>query len=301
MTSPGLPTPPQLILLSSPKWKDYALLDSGGGMKLEQFGPYRLVRPEAEAFWQPALTAKEWQSAVAEFQPSAEENGGHWIVRKPLPERWAMEYGGLKFYLQLSGSRHVGVFPEQASGWDWIAAQVQGAGRPVQVLNLFGYTGLATLAAAAAGAQVTHVDASRKVVTWARENQSLSGLSERPVRWIVDDALKFVEREVRRGSHYEGLILDPPKFGRGPKGEVWEFYKLIPELLKGCRQVLAERPRFVLLTAYAVKASALTLYYAVEEMMHGCHGQTSAGEIVIFEKSAARFLSTAVFARWNEG
>ncbi len=292
---------PQLQLLSSPDWKDYALLDSGGGMKLEQFGPYRLVRPEAEAIWLPALPEKEWKAAAAEFQPSPEENGGHWQQRKTLPERWSMDYGGLKFYLQLSGSRHVGVFPEQANGWDWIEKQIQSAGRAVRVLNLFGYTGMATLAAARSGAQVTHVDASRKVVTWARENQALSGLSERPVRWIVDDALKFVEREARRGSRFEGLILDPPKFGRGPKGEVWEFYKLIPELLKACRQVLAEKPRFVLLTAYAVKASALTLYYAVDEMMSGCKGQTSAGEIVLTEKSAGRHLSTAIFARWNEG
>ncbi len=292
---------PQLQLLSSPDWKDYALLDSGGGMKLEQFGPYRLVRPEAEAIWLPALPEKEWKAAAAEFQPSPEENGGHWQQRKTLPERWSMDYGGLKFYLQLSGSRHVGVFPEQANGWDWIEKQIQSAGRAVRVLNLFGYTGMATLAAARSGAQVTHVDASRKVVTWARENQALSGLSERPVRWIVDDALKFVEREARRGSRFEGLILDPPKFGRGPKGEVWEFYKLIPELLNACRQVLAEKPRFVLLTAYAVKASALTLYYAVDEMMSGCKGQTSAGEIVLTEKSAGRHLSTAIFARWNEG
>ncbi len=292
--------PPELSLLSSPNWKDYALLDSGGGLKLEQFGPYRLIRPEAEAIWQPALPEKEWRSAAAEFQPSPEENGGHWSQRKALPERWNLDYGGLKFYLQLSASRHVGVFPEQANGWDWIEEQIQSAGRTMRVLNLFGYTGLATLAAARSGAQVTHVDASRKVVTWARENQALSGLSERPVRWIVDDALKFVEREARRGSRFEGLILDPPKFGRGPRGEVWEFYKLIPELLKACRQVLAEKPRFVLLTAYAVKASALTLYYAVEEMMSGCKGQTSAGEIVLTEKSAGRYLSTAIFARWNE-
>ncbi len=301
MTSSGQRILPSLILLASPKWKDYTLLDSGGGLKLEQFGSHRLVRPEAEAFWQPALPENEWLSAAAEFQPSPEENGGHWVVRKPLPDRWKIEYGALKIYLQLGGSRHLGVFPEQASGWDWIAEQIQSAGRPVRVLNLFGYTGLATLAAAQAGAQVTHVDASRKVVSWARENQALSGLSERPVRWIVDDALKFVEREARRGSRYEGLILDPPKFGRGPKGEVWEFYRLISELLQACRQVLADRPRFVLLTAYAVKASALTLYYAVEEMMHGCHGQTSAGEIVLSEKSAGRFLSTAIFARWSEG
>lgn len=291
---------PNLLLLSSPEWKDYALLDSGGGMKMEQFGPYRLVRPEAEAIWKPALPDKEWAAAAAEFQPSSEENGGHWQVRKPMPEHWSMEYHGLKFYLQLSASRHVGVFPEQASGWDWIAQQVQTANRPVRVLNLFGYTGLASLAAAQAGAQVTHVDASRKVISWARDNQGLSNLAEKPIRWIIDDALKFVEREVRRSAEYDGLILDPPKFGRGPKGEVWEFYKLIPTLLQACRQILSDRPRFVLLTAYAVKASALTLYYAMQEMMAGCIGQTSAGEIVLDEKSAGRHLSTAIFARWNE-
>ena len=295
------PSPsPQLLLLSSTEWKDYALLDSGSGLKLEQFGPYRLVRPEAEAIWKPALPEKEWKAAAAEFQPSSEENGGHWEMRKALPERWSMEYHGLRFYVQLSASRHVGVFPEQASGWDWITHQVQTADRPVRVLNLFGYTGLASLAAARAGASVTHIDASRKVITWARDNQGLSALSEKPIRWIIDDALKFVEREARRSTQYEGLILDPPKFGRGPKGEVWEFYKLIPELLHACRQVLSDRPRFVLLTAYAVKASSLTLYYAMQEMMAGCGGQTGAGEIVLDEKSAGRRLSTAIFARWNE-
>jgi len=268
-------------------------------MKLEQFGPHRLVRPEAEAIWKPALPEREWQAAAAEFKPAPEENGGHWQARKPLPERWTLEYHGLKCSVQLSNSRHVGVFPEQASGWDWIESQVKRAGRPVRVLNLFGYTGLASLAAAQAGAQVTHVDASRKVVTWARENQALSNLADKPVRWIVDDALKFVEREARRGSQYEGLVLDPPKFGRGPKGEVWEFYKLIPELLGACCQVLSKQPLFVLLTAYAVKASALTLYYAVDEMMAGFKGQTGAGEIVLAEKSAGRRLSTAIFGRWS--
>ena len=190
---------PDLVLLASTDWKDYTLLDSGGGMKLEQFGPYRLVRPEAEAIWQPALPAREWQSAAAEFKPSPEENGGHWDVRKTMPERWSLEYHGLRCSIQLSNSRHVGIFPEQASGWDWIGEQVRKAGRPVRILNLFGYTGLATLAAASAGAQVTHVDASRKVIAWGRENQDLSGLAEKPIRWIVDDALKFVERESPAG------------------------------------------------------------------------------------------------------
>jgi 23S rRNA (cytosine1962-C5)-methyltransferase len=298
---PTTPSFPQLIILTCPGWKDYALLDSGNGAKLERFGNYRLVRPEAEAIWQPALPDKDWQAASAIFRPSPEENGGHWEARQSLPERWPLDYNGLKFYVQTSASRHLGAFPEQSVGWDWIEQQIEMARRPLRVLNLFGYTGLASLAAARAGANVTHLDASRKVVTWASDNLKLSGLTDRPVRWIVDDALKFVQREARRGTTYDGLILDPPKFGRGPKGEVWEFYKLIPELLSTCRQVLSPQPRFVLLTAYAVKASALTLHTAVSEMMSGKFGKVEAGELALVEQSAGRLLSTAIFARWSEG
>lgn len=289
---------PQLLILTSPAWKDYALLDSGGGMKLERYGVYTLVRPEAEAIWKPALPESDWKAAHAVFYPAPEENGGHWQKNREIPERWSLEYQGLKFWTMTSASRHVGVFPEQASGWDWMAQQIAAAKRPVRVLNLFGYTGLATLAAARAGAQVTHVDASPKVIAWARQNQELSGLVEKPVRWMVDDALKFVQREARRQSLYDGIILDPPKFGRGPKGEVWEFYKLIPELLEACRAVLTAKPRFILLTAYAVKASALTLHAAVTEMTLGLGGKVEAGEIALQEKSAGRLLSTAIFARW---
>jgi len=194
---------------------------------------------------------------------------------------------------------------------DWhycyvLSGSIQYHHRPVgskakpKVLNLFGYTGLASLAAARSGAVVTHLDASRKVVTWANENQTLSGLADLPIRWIIDDALKFVQREVRRGSKYQGIILDPPKFGRGPKGEVWEFYKLIPGLLKACQQILDPDPLFIQLTAYAVKASAATLFYAVDEMMHAFHGLTACGEIGLREKSANRFLSTAIYARWSK-
>jgi 23S rRNA (cytosine1962-C5)-methyltransferase len=290
---------PSLTILTCPGWKDYQLLDSGNGLKLERFGSYRLVRPEAEAIWHPALPDQDWQAADAIFRPSSEENGGHWETHRSLPERWQMDYRGLQFYIQASTSRHLGVFPEQSVGWDWIENQIAVARRPVRVLNLFGYTGLATLAAARAGAQVTHLDASRKVVTWANENLKLSDLGDRPVRWIVDDALKFVQREARRGSTYDGIILDPPKFGRGPKGEVWEFYKLIPELLSACRQVLSNNPRFILLTAYAVKASALTLYTAVQEMMSGFKGSLEVGELALKEHSAGRLLSTAIFARWS--
>lgn len=275
------------------------LLDSGNGCKLERFGPYRLVRPEAEAMWQASLPAGEWQQIDGRFVATPEENGGHWESSKRLPESWLIRYKHLRMRVQTTASRHVGLFPEQAAHWDWIHSQVKRSAQPVQVLNLFGYTGLATLAAATAGASVTHIDASRKAVAWARENQELSGLAGKPIRWIVDDALKFVQRESRRGVHYEGIILDPPKFGRGPKGEVWEFYKLISELLHSCERILSPHPLFVVITAYAVKASALTLYYAMEELMSEWKGRVEAGEIALEEQSARRLLSTAIFARWS--
>jgi 23S rRNA (cytosine1962-C5)-methyltransferase len=293
------PPIPTISLLTSSNWQDYELLDSGSGQKLERYGPYRFLRPEPEAVWLPALPEKEWKRVDAIFRPSPEENGGHWdILNKSLQPRWTMRYNGLQFYVQTTASRHLGVFPEQAAQWEWIGERIRAAKRPVSVLNLFGYTGLASLAAAEAGARVTHVDASKKVVTWAHENLQLSGLGEDRVRWIVDDAVKFVQRDGRRGTQYDGIILDPPKFGRGPKGEVWEFYALLPELLESCRQVLGPRPLFVVLTAYAVKASSVTLLQAVQEMMAKYKGIATAGEVTLVEKSAGRLLSLAVYARW---
>jgi 23S rRNA (cytosine1962-C5)-methyltransferase len=290
---------PPFEFLAAHNWTDYALVDSGDGSKLEQFGPYRLIRPEPEAVWQPALPHSEWQKAAATYKPSPEENGGHWEYARKLPERWQMTYQDLRFWVQTSSSRHLGVFPEQACQWDWADQVIQKSASHPKVLNLFGYSGLATLAAARSGAQVTHLDASRKVVTWANDNQALSGLKDLPIRWIIDDALKFVQREARRGSRYQGIILDPPKFGRGPKGEVWEFYKLIPNLLQACQQILDPHPLFVQMTAYAVKASAATLYYAMEEIMRPYSGVTHCGEIGLREQSAGRFLSTAIYARWT--
>jgi 23S rRNA (cytosine1962-C5)-methyltransferase len=225
--------------------------------------------------------------------------GGNWHFRKPVESAWPMAYGNLKFSAQMSSSRHVGVFPEQAVHWDWMAGLIQGAGRPIRVLNLFGYTGLASLVAASDGAQVTHVDASKKSVSWARENQTLSGLEHRPVRWILDDALKFVQRDARRDTRYDGILLDPPKFGRGPKGEVWECFEMLPTLLDACRNVLTPRPLFVVLTAYAIRASALSIYYALNEIVAGMGGAITTGELVTVEKSAGRVLSNAIFARWS--
>jgi len=296
--------------LESPRWTDYALLDSGDGLKLERFGKYVFVRPESQAMWKRSLDA-EWKQAHAVFVPTGEESGGHWDFKKKVEERWEMQYpltpgpspegrgGSLRFWAMTTPGRHLGVFPEVAAHWDWFSALIAQAKREVNVLNLFGYTGLASLAAAAAGAKVTHVDASKKSVGWARENQALSNLTEKPIRWIVDDASKFVQREARRGVKYDGIILDPPKFGRGPKGEVWEVYKSLPDLLQACRECLSNDPLFVVTTVYAVRASAIHLAQALDEMMTGFDGKVESGELVTREQSAGRLLSQAVYARWE--
>jgi 23S rRNA (cytosine1962-C5)-methyltransferase len=303
-------TSQSFTLLESARWKDYALLDSGDGLKLERFGKYIFVRPESQAMWK-RLLVNEWKQAHAVFQPTGEESGGHWDFRKKVEERWEMRYpltpspspigrGELRFWAMTTPGRHLGVFPEVAAHWDWFRDLIAQSKREINVLNLFVYTGLATLAAAAAGARVTHVDASKKSVSWARENQGLSNLTDKPIRWIVDDALKFVQREARRGVKYDGIILDPPKFGRGPKGEVWEVYKSLPNLLEACRGCLSEDPLFVVVTVYAVRASAIHIAQALDEMMKDYKGKVESGELVTREQSAGRLLSQAVYARWEQ-
>lgn len=295
-------------LLEASHWTDYALLDSGDGLKLERFGKYIFVRPESQAMWKRSLDA-EWKQAHAVFQPTGEESGGHWDFKKKIDEKWEMRYvldpsiiemGELKFWAMTTPGRHLGVFPEVAAHWDWFSGLIAGSKREISVLNLFGYTGLASLAAAAARAKVTHVDASKKSVNWARENQALSNLTEKPIRWIVDDALKFVQREARRGVKYDGIILDPPKFGRGPKGEVWEVYKSLPNLLEACRVCLSNNPLFLVTTIYAVRASAIHVAQAMEDMMSGFGGKIEMGELVTREQSGGRLLSQAVYARWDK-
>ncbi|MEK6753121.1 MAG: class I SAM-dependent methyltransferase [Chloroflexota bacterium] len=292
-------TSPTFTLLEADDWRDYELLDSGDGQKLERFGKYIFSRPESQAMWSRALPASEWNNAHAMFQPSGEESGGHWDFKKKVDEKWMMTYGDLKFWAMTTPGRHLGVFPEVASHWDFMADAVRKAGHQPNILNLFGYTGLASLAAAAAGAQVTHVDASKKSVSWARENQELSGLKEKPIRWVVEDAIKYVQREEKRGVKYDGIILDPPKFGRGPKGEIWEVYKSLPNLLDMCRACLSDSPLFVIVTVYAVRASAIHVAQAVDEMMKKFKGDVDSGELVTREKSANRLLSQAVYARWS--
>ena len=324
-------------LLEATRWNDYELLDSGDGLKLERFGKYVFERPESQALWRRALPQKDWDAAHAVFEPTGEESGGHWNFKKKVEEKWVMTYplqlppsvppntpgiwgeerkGALKFYVMTTPGRHLGVFPETASHWDLITDCVRQnsfcvsehgqdkscsteADSPPNILNLFGYTGLASLAAASEGARVTHVDASKKSVTWARENQELSALSAAPIRWIVEDALKYVQREAKRGVKYDGIILDPPKFGRGPKGEVWEVYKSLPTLLDACRACLSDHPLFFIVTLYAARASAIHIAQALDELTRKYKGTMDSGELVTREKSAGRLISQAVYARWR--
>jgi 23S rRNA (cytosine1962-C5)-methyltransferase len=287
----------------TPEWAEYELLDSGEGKKLERFGEYVLLRPEPQARWAAALPAGRWQTADGEYVKAANGRRGDWKFRKPIPARWEMRRGNLRFWVQPAPSGHVGVFPDQACHWDWIAEATRRAARPVKVLSLFGHTGLATLAAAAAGAEVTHVDASRKAVAWARENQSLSKLSERPIRWVVEDALTFVRREVRRGNQYDAMMIDPPKFGRGPGGEMWKLEESLPELLGACGKVLSASPVFILVNVYTtvltrgrIEKEAEALRGWLKEILSGFRATITAGELAL-EDGARRRISASAFAR----
>jgi 23S rRNA (cytosine1962-C5)-methyltransferase len=284
------------------EWTEYELLDSGGGKKLERLGEFTLVRPEPQARWSSALPTRQWEAADAEFTKTKGQQG-QWKFRERLPKRWAMQRKSLKFWVQPAPSGHVGVFPDQAAHWDWIAETTQLAQAPIKALCLFGHTGLATLAAAAAGAEVTHVDASRKALALARENQSLSRLSERPIRWIVEDAMTFVRREARRRNQYDALILDPPRFGRGPDGQIWKLQDSLPELLAACAKLLSKQPAFVLLNVYITVLTQGRIEKETEELRHYLAEALklfrltiSAGELGL-EDAAHRRVSTSVFAR----
>jgi 23S rRNA (cytosine1962-C5)-methyltransferase len=250
--------------------------------------------------WQPMLPEKIWKGAHAVFHGGDDdESGSKWEFKKNVPSQWQMEYKQIVFWAEATPFRHLGVFPEHATQWDWMTAQIKSAGRPTRILNLFAYTGLSTLALAQAGAQVTHVDASKKVIGWARDNQALSKLEDSPIRWIVDDALKFTQREARREVKYDALVIDPPKFGRGPKGEIWKLHESLPVLLEACREILSENPIFVVLTTYAVKISPLSLHYLLDDLLTKHDGKIEVGEMALREKSVGRLLSTAAFGRWS--
>lgn len=328
-------------VLTTKGWEDYALLDSGGGKRLERFGSYVLVRPDPQCIWSPTLPAADWEKADAVFEKKSDGKEG-WIRKSAVPERWLMKYKDLSFYAKLSPFKHTGVFPEQHLMWDWMSSVILparlsggsanegshkidsslsvqndekeiaalpsiarhenntkelGTKHQINVLNLFGYTGIASLAAAVAGAKVTHVDASHPTIGWARENQEASGLTDKPIRWIPDDCVKFVAREVKRGVRYDGIIMDPPIFGHGPDGERWEFFDSFPHLLTLCKQVLTEKPLFIIINAYAISASSIMLENILQDTMRELGGEIESGELALEEESG-RLLSTGIFARW---
>lgn len=293
------------LILESQGAGDFHLIDSGAGEKLEQYGPYRVVRPEGQALWPKALPAHVWERADAIFTGDTDEDGmGRWrFPREALGETWPLSLLGVDFLGRFTSFRHVGVFPEQIAHWSWMKERIETAGRPLKVLNLFGYTGVASLVAAAAGAEVTHVDASKKAIGWARENQSLSRLDKAPIRWICDDAMKFIQREERRGHRYDIILTDPPKFGRGPNGEVWHLFEHLPLMLDICRELLAPKALGLVLTAYSIRASFYSIHELMRETMRGKGGLVESGELVIREagldgKTPGRALSTSLFSRW---
>ncbi|MDP9102459.1 MAG: class I SAM-dependent methyltransferase [Pseudomonadota bacterium] len=292
---------PEPAVARTRAWADYALLDSGGGRKLERYGQITVVRPEPQCWWSPRLSETAWAKADAVFDPtpSDDEDAGRWKTAKALPETWPLAWGEARFLARLTPFRHLGFFPEQAANWAYLTERLKALPGEKRVLNLFGYTGVASLAAAAAGASVTHVDASKKSVGYARENATLAGLDDRPIRWIVEDARRYVQREVKRGSRYEAIILDPPKYGRGPTGEVWRLFEDLPGLLTDCAALLSNDADTLLLNAYAARISGLSLAHLMAEATAGRGGRIDWGELALVEEGAdAREIGLSFFARW---
>ncbi len=287
----------QLQTIIGEPWADYGLLDSGNGRKLERYGAYRFIRPEPQAMWAPA---EEGWTAAGEFLPASDEDGGgRWYYDQPVPrEGWPLDWREVSFQASCTPFRHLGFFPDMAPVWDWGRGRLTGMDAP-QFLNLFGYTGVGTLALAAAGAHCVHVDASKKSVAQARENAALSGMGERPIRWIVDDAARFVAREARRGRRYDGILLDPPKYGRGPDGEIWRLEEDLPGLIAGCRALLDSESRFLFLTVYAVRMSALAIGELVRAQFASLPGRVECGELAVREEARGLLLPTAIWARWS--
>ena len=298
------------LILYPSKWNDYSLIDSGYGRKLERFGPYMFSRPEPQALWSQNLSKKIWDNATGAFLSSSaledKDEGGKWSLKENIPERWEMSYENIKFYAMPTAFRHLGFFPDQSPHWIWAAQKIKkfilntSTPNTPKILNLFGYSGLASLHAASNGASITHVDASKKAISFAFENRNLSSFSNLPIKYLTDDALKFVNREIRRENRYDAIILDPPKYGRGPNGEKWELQKDLPILLNLLPQILSKNPLFVILNSYAIRSSYSSLHYALREVMTTYKGKVESGEISIFEdQDNPREISTAIFARWE--
>jgi 23S rRNA (cytosine1962-C5)-methyltransferase len=282
-----------LTTLVAEPWADWGLVDSGDGRKLERYGPVTVARPEPQAMWAPASAG--WDPDASFVPGSDEEGGGRWVEHRPVPREWELSRGTVKFHASLTPFRHLAFFPDMAPQWDWMRERSEGA----DLLNLFGYTGVGTLLLSDAGARLVHVDASKKSVEGGKANAALSGMADRPIRWIVDDARKFTAREVRRGRRYDGILLDPPKFGRGPEGEVWRLEEDLAPLLADCRTLLDADSRFLVLTVYAVRMSALAIGELVRQTLGDLGGEVDVGEMAVREEARGLLLPTAIFARWS--
>ena len=291
----------KLDTLVAGPWRDYGLVDCGHGRKLERYGRYRFIRPEPQALWAPA--SAEWDADGAFIPGSDEEGGGRWQFARPVPrEGWELGWEEVRFRAQCTPFRHLAFFPDMAPQWAWMRERLgpsTGSGQAAEALNLFGYTGVGTLAMSATGARLTHVDASKKSVEAGKANAALSGMSDRPIRWLVDDAAKFTAREVRRGRRYDGIILDPPKFGRGPDGEVWRLEEGLPGLIADCRKLLDADSRFLVLTVYAVRMSALAIGELLNQALGDLGGRVECGDMAVREEARGLLLPTAIFARWS--
>jgi 23S rRNA (cytosine1962-C5)-methyltransferase len=282
-----------LTTIVAEPWRDWGLIDCGNGQKLERYGPVVVVRPEPQAMWAPARS--DWNPDATFVPGSDEEGGGRWVQHRPVPAGWELSRGGITFEASLTPFRHLGFFPDMAPQWDWMRERADDA----DVLNLFGYTGVGSLLLSEAGARLVHVDASKKSVEQGKRNAALSGLADRPIRWIVDDATKFTAREVRRGRRYGGILLDPPKFGRGPEGELWRLEENLAPLIADCRRLLDENSRFLVLTVYAVRMSALAIGELVSQALADLGGTVEMGEMAVREEARGLLLPTAIFARWS--
>ena len=283
----------ELKTIVAEPWDHWGLIDSGNGQKLERYGKFTVVRPEPQAMWAPARD--DWDPDATFVPGSDEEGGGRWVQHQPVPKQWELARDDVKFNASLTPFRHLGFFPDMAPQWDWMRERAADA----DILNLFGYTGVGTLQLSNAGARLVHVDASKKSVEQGKENAQLSGMADRPIRWIVDDASKFTAREVRRARRYDGILLDPPKFGRGPEGEVWRLEENLAPLLADCRKLLDGNSRFLVLTVYAVRMSAWAIGELVKQTLGDLGGRVEVGEMAVREEARGLLLPTAIFARWS--
>lgn len=278
-------------------WKDYQLLDTSSGERLERWGDYILIRPDPQVIWNTPRTRKEWEQKNGHYHRSR-QGGGQWEFFH-LPKQWSIQYKDLTFHLKPFHFKHTGLFPEQAVNWDWFSEKIRHAGRKIKVLNLFAYTGGATLSAAAAGASVTHVDASKGMVTWAKENAAASGLKDAPIRWLVDDCIKFVEREIRRGNQYDAIIMDPPSYGRGPKGEIWKLEDSVFSFITLCTRLLCPRPLFFLINSYTTGLAPAVLTYMLSTALKDRGGHVTSQEIGLPVSSSGLILPCGASGRWE--